>query len=175
MHEHVAIAGAGSCPTRIQISRKGIYWAIKSVPQIRGYDIARIMVSVGISESRRGCPRGYEEITLFRNGEDKLEQLERKRYLPAEKYPYLLLRFYDTYTYYIYLKNLLSLCSGSPAPWIYYNTNDNNLRERKQRCCIRLGENYLLRQKDPTSVRGSVCLVAGIRYRSRKRIDYLHR
>ena len=25
-----------------------------------------------------------------------------KRYLPAEKYPYLLLCFYDTYTYYIY-------------------------------------------------------------------------
>jgi hypothetical protein len=36
------------------------------------------------------------------NEEDKLEQLEKKRYLPAEKYPYLLLRFNDTYTYYIY-------------------------------------------------------------------------
>jgi len=36
------------------------------------------------------------------NEEDKFEQLERKRYLPEEKYPYLLLRFYDTYTYYIY-------------------------------------------------------------------------
>jgi hypothetical protein len=35
------------------------------------------------------------------NEEDKLEKLERKRYLPAKKYPYLLLRFYDTYTYYI--------------------------------------------------------------------------
>jgi len=32
----------------------------------------------------------------------KLEQLERNQHLPAEKYPYLLLRFYDTYTYYIY-------------------------------------------------------------------------
>jgi len=30
----------------------------------------------------------------------KLEQREReKRYLPVEKYPYLLLRFYDPYTY----------------------------------------------------------------------------
>jgi hypothetical protein len=37
------------------------------------------------------------------NEEDKLEQLERKRYLPVEKYSYLLLRFYDTYTYYIYI------------------------------------------------------------------------
>jgi hypothetical protein len=36
------------------------------------------------------------------NEEDKLEQLERKQYLPTEKYPYLLLRFYDTYTYYTY-------------------------------------------------------------------------
>jgi len=25
-----------------------------------------------------------------------------KRYLPEEKYPYLLLHVYDTYTYYIY-------------------------------------------------------------------------
>jgi len=47
------------------------------------------------------------------NEEDKLEQLEKKRYLPAEKYPYLLLRFYDTYTYSIYTKNLLALCSSS--------------------------------------------------------------
>jgi hypothetical protein len=36
------------------------------------------------------------------NEEDKLEQLEKKRYLKAEKYSYLLLRFYDTYTNYIY-------------------------------------------------------------------------
>jgi len=36
------------------------------------------------------------------NGEDKLEQLETKRYLPVEKYPYLLLRFNDSYTYFIY-------------------------------------------------------------------------
>jgi len=41
---------------------------------------------------------------------------EKKRYLPAEKDSYLLLRFYDTYTYYIYTKNTLALCSGSPAP-----------------------------------------------------------
>jgi hypothetical protein len=37
------------------------------------------------------------------NEKDKLKQLETKRYLPAEKYPYLLLRFYDTYIYYIYI------------------------------------------------------------------------
>jgi len=27
---------------------------------------------------------------------------EKDEYQPVEKYPYLLLRFYDTYTYYIY-------------------------------------------------------------------------
>jgi len=36
----------------------------------------------------------------------KLEQLEAKPYLPAEKYLYLLLRFYDTYTYYLYLESI---------------------------------------------------------------------
>jgi hypothetical protein len=50
---------------------------------------------------------------------DKLRQREKKQYLPAEKYSYLLLRFYDTYTYYIYTKNLLAVCSGSPAPYEY--------------------------------------------------------
>jgi len=30
------------------------------------------------------------------------QQPEQKQYLPAEKYPYLLLRFYDTYIYFIY-------------------------------------------------------------------------
>jgi len=33
---------------------------------------------------------------------DISEQPNEKRYLPAEKYPNLLLRFYDTYIYYIY-------------------------------------------------------------------------
>jgi hypothetical protein len=42
-------------------------------------------------------PRNYKEITLLRQWEDKLEQLEEKRYLLAEKYPYLSLRFDDTY------------------------------------------------------------------------------
>jgi len=40
------------------------------------------------------------------NEEDKLEQLEKERYQPAEKYPYLLLSFYDTYTYYLYLESI---------------------------------------------------------------------
>jgi hypothetical protein len=49
MHEHVAVAGCGFLSgTRLQISRKGIYWASKYVPQIRGYDIARFIVAVGI-------------------------------------------------------------------------------------------------------------------------------
>jgi hypothetical protein len=30
----------------------------------------------------------------------------KNKYLPAEKYPYLLLRFYDTYTYYLYLESI---------------------------------------------------------------------
>jgi len=41
------------------------------------------------------------------------------RYLPVEKYPYLILRFYDSYTYYSIPKNLLALWSGSPAPYAY--------------------------------------------------------
>jgi len=44
----------------------------------------------------------YKEITLFQQLKDKLKQQEKKRYLPAKKNPYLLLRFYDTYVYYIY-------------------------------------------------------------------------
>jgi hypothetical protein len=43
-------------------------------------------------------PRDYKKTTLFRQWKDKLEVLETKQYLPAKKYPYLLLRFYDTYT-----------------------------------------------------------------------------
>jgi len=47
---------------------------------------------------------------------EKQEHLERNEQLLAEKYPYLLLRFYDTcYLYYI-PKNLFALCSGSPEP-----------------------------------------------------------
>jgi hypothetical protein len=49
-----------------------------------------------------GCLSGYKRDQLFQQWKGKLEQLERKQDLPAEKYPYLLLRFYDTYTYYIY-------------------------------------------------------------------------
>jgi hypothetical protein len=36
--------------------------------------------------------------------------------LPAKEDLYLLLSFYDTYTYYYIYQNLLALCSGSPAP-----------------------------------------------------------
>jgi len=56
------------------------------------------------------------------------------RYQPVQQYAYLLLRFYDTYTYYSIPKNLLALCSGSPAPYGYERIlmtltfeNDNNL------------------------------------------------
>jgi len=37
--------------------------------------------------------------------------------LPAEKYPDLLLRFHDTYTYYSRPTNLVAFCSSCPAPW----------------------------------------------------------
>jgi hypothetical protein len=40
----------------------------------------------------------------------------KERYLPVEKYPHLLLHFYDTYTYCYIFQNLLAFCSGSPAP-----------------------------------------------------------
>jgi hypothetical protein len=44
--------------------------------------------------------KGYKEPVLDVGFlEDKLEQLRTNDYLPAEKYPYLLLRFYDTYIY----------------------------------------------------------------------------
>ena len=35
--------------------------------------------------------------------------------LPAKEDLYLLLSFYDTYTYYYIYRNELALCSGSPA------------------------------------------------------------
>jgi hypothetical protein len=57
----------------------------------------------GHSWSQEGGPSGYKETTLFRQWKDKLKQLERHQYLPAEKHPSLLLRFYDTYIYYIYI------------------------------------------------------------------------
>jgi hypothetical protein len=49
-------------------------------------------------------PETIKERMLFekREGEARIAR-EKKRYLPAEKYPHLLLGFYDTYTYYIYI------------------------------------------------------------------------
>jgi hypothetical protein len=39
--------------------------------------------------------------------ERQAEKARKKQHLPAEKYPYLLLRFYDTYTYYyLYLESI---------------------------------------------------------------------
>jgi len=49
--------------------------------------------------------------------ETKQEQRKRIEYLPAEKYPYLLLRFYDTYYLNYVPENLLALSSGSLAPF----------------------------------------------------------
>jgi len=47
-------------------------------------------------------PREYEEITLFQQWK-RQARTASEQYLPAEKYSYLLLRFYDTYTYYTYI------------------------------------------------------------------------
>jgi len=52
------------------------------------------------------------------NEEGNRPEIRKDGYLPAKKNPHLLLRFYDNYIYYISTKNLLALCSGSPAPSI---------------------------------------------------------
>ena len=41
--------------------------------------------------------KNYTEIALFRQWEGQARAAEEHQYLPADKYPYLLLRFYDTY------------------------------------------------------------------------------
>jgi len=57
--------------------------------------------SVAIVEGfNHGLGGDYEEITLFDQWGE--EPANRKRYLPAEIYSYLLMRFYDPYIYYIY-------------------------------------------------------------------------
>jgi hypothetical protein len=43
------------------------------------------------------------------------EQERTVRNLPAKEDLYLLLSFYDTYTYHYIYRNLLALCSGSPT------------------------------------------------------------
>jgi hypothetical protein len=53
-------------------------------------------------KGKTGGPRTIKRSHCSGNEEEKLEPLEEKQYLPAEKDSYLLLRFYDTYTYYIY-------------------------------------------------------------------------
>jgi hypothetical protein len=46
-------------------------------------------------------PGHYKETTLFRQWKKKKAwRATKERYLPAEKYTYLLWRFYATYTYY---------------------------------------------------------------------------
>jgi len=40
--------------------------------------------------------KNYKEITLFRQWEEQALAVEQHQYLPAEEYPHLLLRFYDT-------------------------------------------------------------------------------
>jgi hypothetical protein len=46
------------------------------------------------------------------------QQRDKKRYLPAEAYAYLLFLFYDIYIYYCISMNQLAFCSGRAAPLI---------------------------------------------------------
>ena len=86
-----------------QISRKDIYRASPISPTDKWLSLRDlIIVTCQGFRLKVGGARAIKRSHCSGNEEDKLEQLERKRYLPAEKYPYLLLRFYDTYTYYIY-------------------------------------------------------------------------
>jgi len=108
---------ASTSGRRPQISRKDIYRAAPIRPMDKWLSVEGFNHSY-VSRTRA---QGSRALAIKRshcsgNEEDKLEQREKRRYLPAEKYPYLLLRFYDTYIYYIYTQNLLALCSGSPAP-----------------------------------------------------------
>jgi len=43
-----------------------------------------------------------------------MKQEAEKGYLPAEKAPYLSLRFHDTYTYYYIPENLLAFVAAAP-------------------------------------------------------------
>jgi hypothetical protein len=64
--------------------------------------------------------------------------MEIPSYLPVEKFPYLLLRFDDTYTYYYIPKDPLALCSGSPAHYLQYDSTDDYYlpkRQRRHRIC----------------------------------------
>jgi len=58
-----------------------------------------VAIIEGLNRSLERVPRDCKEITLFRQWKDKLERQENNKDLPAEKYPYLLLHFYDTYYY----------------------------------------------------------------------------
>jgi len=49
-------------------------------------------------------PGDYKEIMLFRQKRGNWLEIRKNRYLPAEKHPYLLLCFYDTY--YLYLESI---------------------------------------------------------------------
>jgi len=100
----VSYGDARAHPKRRQkISRKDIHRASPIRPKDKWLSLRDLIIASDWN------PNGWKDVQeaikrshCSGNEEGKLEQLERKRYLPAEKYPYLLLRFYDTYTYYIY-------------------------------------------------------------------------
>jgi len=87
MHEHDTLRDG--CPSLVKARAAGRK-TLRYVAIIEGVN----------HSSSWSKPRDIKGSHCSGNGRDKLKQLERKRYLPAEKYPYLLLRFYDTYFYY---------------------------------------------------------------------------
>jgi hypothetical protein len=68
-----------------------------------------VAIIEGFNHSSRGAiakgvmgPGTIKETVLDEELRGEARTATKNNYLPAEKYPYLLLRFYDTYTYYIY-------------------------------------------------------------------------
>ena len=60
----------------------------------------------------------YKEITLFRPWEEQAPAAKQSAIPTSKERSEILIRFYNTYTYYNIHKNLLAFCSGSPAPLI---------------------------------------------------------
>jgi hypothetical protein len=68
------------------------------------------------NNSLERIPRDYKEITLFLQWRGQARTAREERYLPAEKYPYLLLCFYDTYiNCFIYISNKPSFRQEHPG------------------------------------------------------------
>jgi len=62
----------------------------------------------GLNHSLKRASRDYKDIMLIQEEKGGIGlETEQERDLPAEQYPYLLLRFYDTYIYLsLYLESI---------------------------------------------------------------------